>query len=407
MDSVGETAIILPPGTGDWSVAAERVAGVPLLLRILFSAERAGVHRVIVCAGEAARRLKPLVAQRPALSRLQWIGTSEDELAQALRGNRTSPCFFIRASTALNSRTLRDLKAAFDSRATLVVPARHGPDGPVVLKPPDVRADRQSYPQEVTLSQDAVCLDLTTTPAKTAAEALYRCLGKPTDTWIIRWSRRLLHPVMRRITDTSLTPNHLTLLGFLIGLGAIGCLWRGNYAWTVAGAVLFVVAYLTDLLDGMLARVTFQESGWGEWMDYILDNLVHLGIFAGIVRAVYLDKPEQSVLILGAFVLAGAVASACLAAAHMTQRRKAAERLLALVMHRDFSLIILFAALFDRLEWFLWAAAIGITLFWPYILYTLIHDRETATSIAGESRSPVPHTEPSTRRPELWTGERM
>src|SRR3972149_1653649 len=151
-------------------------------------------------------------------------------------------------------------------------------------------APRLQPPVQVPLSGAAVCLDLANTTSERAAAALYRALGKPTDSWLIRRSRRLLFPIMRALVDTRVTPNQLTLAGFFIGLGAIACLWQDDYAWTVVGGMLFVLAYLTDLLDGMLARLRLQESRWGGVMDYVLDNLVHVGIFAAIVRAVYLKR---------------------------------------------------------------------------------------------------------------------
>lgn len=374
MDRIGKTAVILPPAGDDWSHAALRVAGVPVVSRILISAERAGVHRVIICAGEAAPRLQALVAERPPRSRVQWIGTAPAELTQALRENGSSPCFFIRGSAVLNPAVFTELRVAFHPGATLVVPAGQGPDAPVALRTPDIAPDPQKPPAQVPLSGAAVCLDLTTTLAEAAAEALYRVLGKSTDSWVIRRSRRLLFPVMRALVETSLTPNHLTLVGFLIGLGAIACLWQGEYRWTVAGAALFVVAYLIDLMDGMLARLKLQESRWGGVMDYALDNVVHVGIFAAIIRAVYLKRPEGTVLTLGLLLLVGAVISGCLVAAHMMQPRRPVNRLLAQVMHRDFSLIVLLAAIADRLVWFLWAAAIGINLFWPAVLFLLLRE---------------------------------
>lgn len=386
-DSIGKTAIVLPPPQGGWSLAAERVAGVPLLLRILLSVERAGVRRVIICAGDAAPRLQALVGERARQGRLQWIGTGPAELTGALGDNGTAPCFFIRASTVLNAPLLTELRAAFHLGATLVVPAGQGPNAPVVLKTPGGPAGHQRPAVQVPLSGAAVCLDLATTTAEAAAEALYRALGKPTDSWLIRRSRRLLFPILRALVDTPVTPNHLTLTGFVVGVGAIACLWQGDYAWTVVGAMLFVVAYLMDLLDGMLARLKLQESRWGGVMDYALDNLVHLGIFAGIVRAVYLRHPEPTVLLVGALLLVGAIASAGIVAAHMIQPRRPVNRLLAQLMHRDFSLIVLLAALVGRLEWFLWAAAIGINLFWPSVLYLLRRDGR------GGPRRRVEHTE--------------
>jgi len=219
-----------------------------------------------------------------------------------------------------------------------------------------------------------VCLDLDNTTSEGAAAALYRALGKATDSWLIRHSRRLLFPVMRALVDTRATPNQLTLAGFFIGLGAIACLWQGDYAWTVVGGMLFVLAYLTDLLDGMLARLRLRESRWGGVMDYVLDNLVHVGIFAAIVRTVYLKRPEPSVLIVGALLVIGAAIAAGIVGAHMIRPRPV-NRILAQVTHRDFALIILLAALVDRLDWFLWAAAIGINLYWPSVLILRVRDR--------------------------------
>ncbi|MGH7480437.1 MAG: CDP-alcohol phosphatidyltransferase family protein [Candidatus Methylomirabilales bacterium] len=375
MDDAGRTAIVLPPTRGDWSVAAERVGGVPLLRRILVSAQRAGVRRVIICAGDAAPRLHALVRERPPESRIEWVGTEPEAVSEAVGGNGTSPCFFIRASTVLNPPLLTELRAAYHPGAPCVVPAGQGSDAPVALGSPAAPTGRPQPPIRVPLSGAAVCLDLATTTAEAAAEALYRALGRPTDSWLTPRSRSLLFPIVRALVDTPVTPNHVTLAGFVVGLGAIACLWQGDYAWTVLGGMLFVLAYLTDLLDGMLARLKLQESRWGGVMDYVLDNLVHLGIFAAIVRAVYLRHPEPTVLLVGALLLVGVIASAGIVATHVIRPRRPVNRLLAQLTHRDFALIVLLAALVDRLEGFLWAAAIGINLFWPSALALLIRDR--------------------------------
>jgi phosphatidylglycerophosphate synthase len=386
MDDVGRTAIVLPPTHGDWSVAAERVGGVPLFTRILVSAQRAGVRTVIICAGDAAPRLQALVGERPGI---EWVDTEPAAVSKAVGGNGTSPCFFIRASTVLNPPLFRELRAAYHPAAPFVVPAGLGSNAPVALGSPAVPVGRSQPPVQVPLSGAAVCLDLANTTSERAAAALYRALGKVTDSWLIRRSRRLLFPIMRALVDTRVTPNQLTLAGFVIGLGAIACLWQGSYSWTVVGGMLFLLAYLTDLLDGMLARLRMQESRWGGVMDYVLDNLVHLGIFAAIVRAVYVKRPESSVLIAGALLVLGAATAAGIVGAHMIRPRGPVHRLLAQVMHRDFAVVVLLAALVDRLDWFLWAAAIGINLFWPAVLIFRVRDRREYPE-RREQLSPAP-----------------
>jgi phosphatidylglycerophosphate synthase len=388
MDDVGRTAIVLPPTRGDWPVAAERVGGVPLLKRILVSAERAGVRTLIICAGDAAPRLQDLVGHRPSTSRIEWVDTESAAVSKALSDTGISPCFFIRASAALNPLLLTELRAAYRPGGPFVVPAGQGADAPVALGSPAIPTGRLGPVLQVPLSPSAVCLDLATTTSEEAAAALYRALGKATDSWLIRHSRRFLFPVMRALVDTRVTPNQVTMAGFFVGLGAVACLWRGDYAWTVVGAMLFVLAYLADLLDGMLARLRLQESRWGSVMDYVLDNLVHAGIFAAIVRAVYLKRPEPSVLIAGALLMGGAAIAAAIVAAHMIRPHRPVNTLLAQLMHRDFALIVLLAALGDRLDWFLWAAAIGINLFWPSVLTLLIRDgRETGVHLSPRPAS--------------------
>ncbi len=382
------TAIILPPAGGEWELAAQRVAGLPLLSRTLLSAERAGIRRLIICAGDPAPWLQALVTSLPLKSHLQWIGASGAELAQLLRETGDSPCFLIRATTLLTPAVFTELTARLNRGARIIVPAGQGPDGPVVLGAAELLTDGRGFREEVPLSGDALSLDMATAGFKAAEAALYSTLGKSTDSWGIRWSRRLLTPALRWLVGTPLTPNQITLFGFLIGLGAIACLWQGDYLWAVTGAFLFVVACLVDLLDGMLARLRFQESRWGRWMDYTLDNLVHLGIFGAIVKAVHITQPEPLVLILGGLLIAGAVISAFVIAPQMVHPPRQPNRLLTELMHRDFSLLVLLAAVADRLEWFLWVAAIGSNLFWAVALYLVRRERRAgAGSRAAPSRS--------------------
>lgn len=391
-------AIILPPQGGDWQLATQPVAGLPVLLRILLAADRAGIRRLIICSGKATPHLQPLLDGRSFHSQIQWLGPAGEGVQEVLEGQGAAPCFLIRATTLLTPATLSQMQAAFHPGASRLVPAGQGPGGPLLLGRPAALKGESGPLQEVPLSGGAVCLDLATTPVTKAEDQLCRALGKPTDSLVIRWSRALLLPLLAWVVKTRLSPNQITLAGFLIGLLAIVCLWQASYLSAVAGASLFVIAYFVDLLDGMVARLKFQESRWGGWMDYNLDNLVHLGIFAAIVKAVYANKPEQTVLLLGGLLIAGMVMSGLLIAVKKIRPTEKVHKFLAKIMHRDFSLIVLLAALFDRLEWFLWAAAVGINLFWPFVLYLLLHERRVPAGAPGErpglsgSHTPKPFT---------------
>jgi hypothetical protein len=44
------------------------------------------------------------------------------------------------------------------------------------------------------------------------------------------------------------------------------------------------------------------------------------------------------------------------------------DRLIDALANRDFSLIVVVCALTGTLQWFLWALAVGVNLFWPLVL---------------------------------------
>jgi archaetidylinositol phosphate synthase len=73
-----------------------------------------------------------------------------------------------------------------------------------------------------------------------------------------------------------LTPNHVTLLGLLLGTIACAILvWTRNVPLFV---LLIVVAALFDAADGMVARITQSSSRFGSYLDAVCDR-----VFEGFV----------------------------------------------------------------------------------------------------------------------------
>lgn len=66
-------------------------------------------------------------------------------------------------------------------------------------------------------------------------------------------------------------PNHLTLLRMLMTPFVVWLLFIGDYA---LGTPLFVIAVLTDLFDGVIARVRNQITPWGIFFDPVADKLL-------------------------------------------------------------------------------------------------------------------------------------
>lgn len=106
--------------------------------------------------------------------------------------------------------------------------------------------------------------------------------GKVLDGIHTSFNRRLCRPFVRLLSHTSVSPNQVTFGGVLVSIVAAVAFAHGSYSWDVAGALLFYVAGLFDEMDGMLARVKFAESPSGTWLEGFADGLSYLLLFGGI-----------------------------------------------------------------------------------------------------------------------------
>src|SRR6476661_10262060 len=66
-------------------------------------------------------------------------------------------------------------------------------------------------------------------------------------------------------------PNLLTLLRLIFVPFVVVAIQQQKYAWALG---IFVVAGITDLLDGLLARVLKQKTTLGQYLDPIADKLL-------------------------------------------------------------------------------------------------------------------------------------
>lgn len=93
--------------------------------------------------------------------------------------------------------------------------------------------------------------------------------------------RRLVERLMRPLVRSGLTPNMVTVIGFLISVLAAAVLFSGRF---VAGGLLVLFAGAFDMLDGGLARARGGGSKFGAFFDSTLDRLsegiVYLGLLA-------------------------------------------------------------------------------------------------------------------------------
>jgi choline kinase/phosphatidylglycerophosphate synthase len=102
-------------------------------------------------------------------------------------------------------------------------------------------------------------------------------------------SQYINRPLSRRfsvvLSKTPLTPNHITLLSFFIGLlGAVGLSTTNPWFW-VAGGIIIQIASIVDGCDGEIARIKLLQSPQGAWLDTVLDRYSDLAIGFAVIFA--------------------------------------------------------------------------------------------------------------------------
>jgi CDP-diacylglycerol---glycerol-3-phosphate 3-phosphatidyltransferase len=91
---------------------------------------------------------------------------------------------------------------------------------------------------------------------------------------------RLLAPVGRTLARTPLTPNMLTVIGTVgVTAGALALFPTGHL---FAGTLVCTGFVLTDMLDGVLARMTGTSGPFGAFLDSTLDRVADAAVFGGI-----------------------------------------------------------------------------------------------------------------------------
>ena len=95
-----------------------------------------------------------------------------------------------------------------------------------------------------------------------------------------RQTSGILEPIARTIRVTNISPNVLTVIGFLLTVCVAGVLAAG---YLQVGGILMVAAAIFDAIDGTLARVTNRTSRFGAFLDSTLDRYSEAVTFFGLL----------------------------------------------------------------------------------------------------------------------------
>jgi phosphatidylglycerophosphate synthase len=318
-----DDAVSVPPST--------RLAGLPLAERVLRPARRAGYTRVIVWLPEADS--KP---RREALRRIlqtAGAGVTIAGTAQQWRDALSdlapdAPVTAIGAGTIVSTALLADARTLSAEPDTVRdVPA--GPDWPrsgALRMTADLAADplrvvgdlarrrveAALLPSGTDVSSGRARLALRiTTPEDLAGaeQTIRRSSYKHTDAKIARFNRRMSLPISIALIPTALTANQLSAMLVGIGFYSAWLFGTGQYLAGILGAFLSLTASVLDGCDGEIARLKYQESALGCWIETVGDYSYYIAIFIGLTIGAVRRTGWEGFYWVGGIALAGTLIS--------------------------------------------------------------------------------------------------
>jgi phosphatidylglycerophosphate synthase len=344
--------VILVPGTSELNVAALTVFD-----RLLVALHRAGYRDIVVVGREPV----------PAAPRARVWGVPFSVVHQV--PPIEAPTLIVRAEVLVQ---VADLKRLANGRNRLVgAKGEAFPLGVVVDSAGDW--ERSMAANVPVRAEGVACWVRNEAEAKQAARVLWGSLTSSSDGWVDRvFNRPVGRPLARWLSRTWVTPNQISVASILLGVIAGVLFGVGHREWAIAAGLLFQLSAVLDCVDGDVARIVFKESPLGKWLDLIGDQVVHVSVFAGIAVGLARSGSAAPVGWLGLAAIVGALLSFLLVLRGM--RRPSGEdgnrllgRFLDAATNRDFSVLVFALACVDRLEVFLWLAAIGSHVFWALL----------------------------------------
>ena len=402
--SVIDTAIVVCPlpDFPEARLLGVRVAGVPLLTRALLTAQRAGIERftVVASAPQQAALRGQVDGEARLRGRVRWIEPTEDPGAQS------ASSLVLPVSVVLEAGALRGWLMRVVDSGSVTVPDAAGTAPlavPAALLTECIRAALRGQPglaqfleklqgdrRLVTVPWEGIRQQ----PVRSAAEvpaverAMLAALRSPEDGPVVdRFVNRVLSAFLTRgVIRLPVTPNQVTVASLVTGLIGAWLLGIEGVVPSLLGLALFQLSVVLDHVDGEVARLKFQFSPLGKWLDNVSDHVVDLAVIALLTWRVAGVRTPGTFAVLGLAAAAGVTGAFVVVfwwsvseqsrAARTTAPAQLLAPVLAFLANRDgFSLALWVAVLLGHPTWFLWALALGANAYW--VTWLLIYGLPT------------------------------
>jgi CDP-diacylglycerol--glycerol-3-phosphate 3-phosphatidyltransferase len=94
-------------------------------------------------------------------------------------------------------------------------------------------------------------------------------------------SAALLGPIARLLVRLGVSPDVVTIAGTLgVVVASLICFPQG---WLWQGAIIVTIFVISDMIDGLMAKITGKSSNWGAFLDSTSDRLGDAAVFGGIL----------------------------------------------------------------------------------------------------------------------------
>lgn len=117
---------------------------------------------------------------------------------------------------------------------------------------------------------------------------------------------KAVKPVGDSLRRTGLSPDHLTVLGLVVAVGAAVSIGLG---YLQLGLLLVILAALPDLFDGALAKASNTSSQRGAFFDSVIDRVTDALLFGGLAWHFASDESPHMALLPFAIMAASSVIS--------------------------------------------------------------------------------------------------
>jgi len=366
--------LILAAGRGSrlagWGVPKPRVRllGVPLIERVILTAQRAGLSEFTIVTGYNGERLRKLLddlavrrgVYLETVVNPEWKTAGNGLSVLKAKGALAEPFVLLMADHLVDERLLVALQSeplekgtvrlavdrnlrnplvdlddvtkvqtedgvlreigkgigrydAFDTGCFLCSPALF----PALERAAAERGDTTLSGGIQILAQqgkvrthdigDAFWIDVDDARAvKRAERLLLDRLPKTTDGPVSRYlNRPLSKRLSRHLVRTSITPNQISLFCFGVSALAAGLFAMGGHLLLALGAVLAQFASVVDGCDGEVARLKLRESSFGAWFDAVLDRYADAILLFGLTWHAFMVRDASIVLIVGFLAIVG------------------------------------------------------------------------------------------------------